>query len=306
MDPDWYKYLDPQRRMAGGVPFIIRLSGEAHGLVVTPNLTPDTETGLGGWSEDEIVEVLRTAKRKDGSVLFTFPPHSFYKNLALEDARAIARYLKSLPPIRNPILPRQLPFEPLPMVPEATETAPHGRTRERATYLMSALVGCKECHSHHQNGTLVEFAGGNPSDAFQGSFRLGPDLPLRQAEKGFAAFPFPGYAVLYGSNLTNLGQGGAHGALPAWRIVRAIRQGIDVHDDEYGRPRMLAHIMMWQFYRSMSDTDAYALADYLKDLTPIANPVGPRLKYFGTDWEAAFQQVFNEPPTPADRAAFGK
>ncbi|RJS16364.1 hypothetical protein DRW03_30980 [Corallococcus sp. H22C18031201] len=305
MDPDWVKYLDPQRQLAGGVPFILRLSGTTHGLIVTPNLTPDVETGLGSWTEDEIVEVLRTARRKDGRVLFTFPPHSFYNHMALEDARSLARYLKSLPPIRNPIQPRTLPFEPQPMVADGPARAPQGRTRERATYLMGALVGCRECHSHHENGTLVEFAGGSPSDPFQGSFRLGPDLPLRQLEKGFAAFPYPGFAVLYGSNLTVLGHGGALERVPTERIVRAIRQGIDVREDEYGRPRPIAHVMMWQFYKDMADVDALALADYLKTLTPVANPVGVRLKLFGTDWEAAFQQTYGEPPTPEDRAAFG-
>jgi cytochrome c553 len=239
-------------------------------------------------------------------VLFTFPPHNFYKNLAMTDARAIARYLKSLPPVKNPIVPRQLPFEPAPMVPEERESAPQGRTPERAEYLMNSLVGCKECHSHHKDGTLIEFAGGGPSDPFQGTFRLGPDLPLRQLEKGFAAFPYPGYAILYGSNLTRFGPGGALANTSPELLVRAIRRGIDVHDDDYGRPGLLAHIMMWQFYRSMSDADAYALADYLKTLTPISNPVGPRLKYFGTDWEAAFKQAFGEPPTPQDKAAFGK
>ena len=306
MDPDWVKYLDSSRRMAGGVPFIIRLSGNAHGLVVTPNITPDVETGIGSWTEDEIVEVLRTGKRKDGQVLFTFPPHSFYKDLALEDARSIARYLKTLPPVKNRIISRQLPFEPQPMVPSPLEKAPQGRTRERATYLMNALVGCKECHSHHKDGKLVEFAGGYSSDPFQGTFRLGPDLPLRQTEKGFAAFPYPGFAVLYGNNLTEFGHGGKHEKVPVETLVRAIRGGISVERDEYGRPVPLGHVMMWPFYRSMSDKDAYALAEYLKTLNPIPNPIGPRRKYFGTDWEAAFKQVFGEPPTPQDKAAFGK
>ncbi|GET41986.1 hypothetical protein MiSe_68000 [Microseira wollei NIES-4236] len=145
------------------------------------------------------------------------------------------------------------------------EKAPRGRNRQRAEYLMQSLVDCRECHSYHgKDGKLVEFAGGDPSDPFQGTFRLGPDLPLRSEEKGFAAFPYPGYAVLYGSNLSDFGKGGKLGEVSRKKIVKAFREGIDPEPDKYARPHPLAYVMMWHFYKDMSNDDAYGIADYLK------------------------------------------
>jgi len=307
-DPDWFRYLDPERKMAGGVPFILRFSKDSSGVVYTRNITPDVETGIGNWTEDEIVRVLRTGKRKDGTALFLFPPHSFYKELAQQDALALAVYLKSLKPVRHTILQRSLPF-PVEPVAVTTDliTPPQGRSPERANYLMRSLVGCKECHSHHtSDGSLSEFSGGDPRDPFLGSFRLGPDLPLRQEEKGLAAFPYPGYAVLYGGNLTRFGLGGDLSHVGTADIVRAIRGGISTVADAYGRPRPLAHVMMWQFYSGMTDDDAYSIAEYIKGLRYVDHKVEPRLLEFGDDWEAAFEQAFGEKPSANDRAIFGK
>lgn len=72
------------------------------------NLTPDVATGLGSWSEHDIVKALRTGVRPDGSVLLPPMPWPNYAQLSDEDAFAIAAYLKSLPPIAHrapPVLP---------------------------------------------------------------------------------------------------------------------------------------------------------------------------------------------------------
>ena len=307
-DPNWFQYLDGERQMAGGVPFILRFSADSSGIVHTSNLTPDPETGLGDWTEDEIVEAIRSGKRKDGSALFRFPPHTFYEFLAEEDARALAVYLQSLLAIKHEILPRSLPF---PVAPAASVSsrkhAPEGRSQERAAYLMQALVGCRECHSYHVSPTeIVPFAGGDPNDAYNGVFRLGPDLPLRQTDKGWSTFPYPGLAVLYGSNLTKFGLGGPESQVPTADIVRAMRTGIAPHPDADGRPELLSHIMMWQFYRHMTDDDAYSIAEYITSLRYVPHDIGPRLIYFGEDWEAAFKQVFGELPSENDRQIFGR
>jgi hypothetical protein len=67
--------------MSGGVPFWLRFSSTSHGVVYSRNLTPDKETGLGQWSDNEIVRVLHEGVRKDGTSLFLFAPHTFFKNL---------------------------------------------------------------------------------------------------------------------------------------------------------------------------------------------------------------------------------
>ena len=251
--------------------------------------------------------MIRTGKRRNGESLFLFAPHSFFSNLSLYDARALAAYLKSLPAIRNTIAPRDLPFTPTSTASvSALQTAPLGRSLARATYLLNALVGCRECHSYAKDGRLLDFAGADPRDPVHGVFRLGPDLPLRQTERGFAAFPYPGYAILYAGNLTTFGIDGPQKGVPAKRLVRAIREGIAVDPDEYGRPRPLAHIMMWQFYVAMNDDDAYSIAEYIKTLHYVPHDIGQKLIFFGTDWEDAFTSVFGSSPSQNDRKLFGK
>lgn len=68
------------------------------GIFYPPNLTPHREAGLGAWSEGQIVAALRTGVRPDGRVLAPAMPWRAYANLGDEDARAVAAYLKSLPP----------------------------------------------------------------------------------------------------------------------------------------------------------------------------------------------------------------
>ena len=317
-DPDWFGYLDPKgtgaRRMSGGVPFILRFGSQSgqDGVVYTRNITPDRETGIGTWCEDDVVRAIRTGIRKNGEKLFLFPPHTFYKNLTDYDARSLTVYLKSQPPVRHAILERALPFplDSRPEVPTLNSVAPTGRTRERARYLMDALVGCKECHSYHEGGLITnklnEFLGGDPIDPIS-AFRLGPDLPLRQNDKGWATFPYPGYAVLYGTNLTRFGVGGDLSHVTTTEMVRAIKQGISTQPDRHGRPFPLAHVMMWQFYSSMTDDDAYAIAEYIKTLPFKKHELNEgRLTFYGDDWEAAFKKVYGESPSPNDRRIFGK
>lgn len=74
------------------------------GVFYPPNLTPDPETGLGGWSEEEIVKAVRTGQRPDGRELVVMPWRS-YAALTDEDAAALAAYLKSLPPTANHVPP---------------------------------------------------------------------------------------------------------------------------------------------------------------------------------------------------------
>jgi mono/diheme cytochrome c family protein len=71
------------------------------GYFYPPNLTPDAETGLGKWSEAQIVTAVRTGERPDGRVLVPIMPWMSYAALTDGDARALARYLKSLAPVKH-------------------------------------------------------------------------------------------------------------------------------------------------------------------------------------------------------------
>jgi mono/diheme cytochrome c family protein len=73
------------------------------GVFVGPNLTPDKETGLGNWSNEQIVAAIQTGKRPDGRMLAPAMPYNDFAHMTKEDARAIAAYLKAIPAIQNKV-----------------------------------------------------------------------------------------------------------------------------------------------------------------------------------------------------------
>lgn len=91
---------DMARQFGGSeVGFEIPGLGVFHG----PNLTPDEATGLGRWSEADIVTAIQTGKRPDGRELAPIMPWRAFATLTKSDAQAIVAYLKSLPPVSNKV-----------------------------------------------------------------------------------------------------------------------------------------------------------------------------------------------------------
>lgn len=87
------------------------------GVFYPRNLTPDIDTGLGGWSERDIVQAVRTGVRPDGRELAPAMPWRSYAALSDADAMALAAYLKSLKPVRNEV--------PAPAGPSEKPAAPY-------------------------------------------------------------------------------------------------------------------------------------------------------------------------------------
>ena len=71
------------------------------GVSFPRNLTPDMETGIGSWTEEQIVTAIRTGMRPDGRLLNPPMPWPMYSRLTDLDAHAVAKYLKSLPPVSH-------------------------------------------------------------------------------------------------------------------------------------------------------------------------------------------------------------
>jgi mono/diheme cytochrome c family protein len=87
-------------RLAGGV----RFSLGPYGDFVTFNLTSDTATGLGGFTDEQIKDVLTRGVRRDGTRMLPFPmPWPAFAKMKPEDLNAIIAYLRTLPPIHNEI-----------------------------------------------------------------------------------------------------------------------------------------------------------------------------------------------------------
>lgn len=88
-------------RYLGGSEVGFAIPGQ--GVFVGPNLTPDKETGLGDWTDEQIVTALQKGVRPDGRILAPIMPWRSFAKLTRDDAFAIARYLKSLPPLKNKV-----------------------------------------------------------------------------------------------------------------------------------------------------------------------------------------------------------
>ncbi len=71
------------------------------GVSFPRNLTPDMETGIGRWTEEQIVTAFRTGHRPDGSPLLPPMPWPAYAHMSDADAHALATFLKSLPAVRH-------------------------------------------------------------------------------------------------------------------------------------------------------------------------------------------------------------
>lgn len=73
------------------------------GVFVGPNLTPDKETGLGNWTNEQIEKALTTGERPDGRVLAPIMPWHALAHLTKPDLAALVAYLRSLPPVSRKV-----------------------------------------------------------------------------------------------------------------------------------------------------------------------------------------------------------
>jgi mono/diheme cytochrome c family protein len=71
--------------------------------IVTPNITPDKDTGIGAWSDADITSVLTTGERPDGRRLAAPMPIPYLARLTPDDRAALVVWLRSLRPIANPV-----------------------------------------------------------------------------------------------------------------------------------------------------------------------------------------------------------
>jgi mono/diheme cytochrome c family protein len=92
--PDMKRYL-------GGSDVGFAIPGA--GVFVGENLTPDKETGLGKWTDGQIIAAFRTGKTPEGRELSPVMPYPALSHLSDEDAQAIVAFLKSLAPVSNQV-----------------------------------------------------------------------------------------------------------------------------------------------------------------------------------------------------------
>jgi mono/diheme cytochrome c family protein len=130
--PDMAKYL-------GGSDVAFEIPGL--GAFAARNITPDKETGIGNWTVEQIVTALQQGKRPDGRTLAPIMPYHAFSYLSKDDALAIAAFLQSIPPVKNPIAG---PFKPGDKITAFLfRILPPGETAAAAPKLIcKAVTGC--------------------------------------------------------------------------------------------------------------------------------------------------------------------
>lgn len=96
---------DGSKPFAGGRPI-----ETPFGIIASANITPDRETGIGNWTDDQFDNALRRGIRPDGSRLYPAMPYTAYTKLSRDDVNAIRAYLATVEPVKNPVIADQLPF----------------------------------------------------------------------------------------------------------------------------------------------------------------------------------------------------
>jgi mono/diheme cytochrome c family protein len=240
--------LDIENRyMAGGREF----SQGAAGTLIAGNLTPDEETGIGLWTDEELEMNLRLGLRPDGTVMAPLMPYRSYAKWSAQDMQALIAYLRSIPAIENFVDDDSMFIHDLyegdPAENFAALTYPES-TPESAvdlgTYLVVDVMRCVGCHT--------------PQDPETGR----PDATRYLA--GGGAFEGP-WGTVYGGNITPHATTGI-GAWTDEEIASVFREGVTIS----GRSLIL---MPWQDYSGISDTDLVAVIGYLRSVEAIENEV---------------------------------
>lgn len=95
----------------GGQPFAGGVALQTpFGTLVAPNITPDRETGIGNWTDDDFVAAMHDGRGHNGIRLYPAMPYTAYTKMSRDDVLAIRAYLATVAPVNNKVVANQLPF----------------------------------------------------------------------------------------------------------------------------------------------------------------------------------------------------
>ena len=147
------------------------------GTIYSTNITPDRDTGIGGWTDAQIIAAIRLGRRPNGERLIPVHPYVTFNGMAEGDLQALVAYLRTLPPVRRANRPKKitvplfesvfLPAWLAAFAPRETPppTAPTTGVA-RGEYLVRAVGHCGECHTPRTVTMATDtsrFLGGNPN-----------------------------------------------------------------------------------------------------------------------------------------------
>ena len=231
---------------SGGVKFVLPV-----GEFYTPNVTPDSTTGIGRYSDPEIARMLRYGVRPHGRAAVPFMQ---FERMSDEDIVAIISYLRSNQPVKNAVRNQQpnllgktimtFVIKPNPLDNKAPKLSPPtAPTVERGEYLVNYVAECAGCHTLR--------------DLRTGAY-TGPHLG--------GGFDFPSDVdptmVFTPPNLTN-DPTGMTGRMTEDVFVARFRQGMLIKES----------IMPWKAFSTMHEDDIRAMYRYIRTVPPVSNAV---------------------------------
>ncbi|MGA3185490.1 MAG: cytochrome C [Bryobacteraceae bacterium] len=228
------------------------------GQVNASNITPDKETGVGGWTDGEKIRAIREGISKDGHMLFPLMPYSSYRYMSDADVQAVVAYMNTLPAIRNYVPRSNITFPasmmmkgvPAPVTRAIPPVDPDGG--EIYGEYVVTIAGCEECHTRQRMGQAdasMRFAGGRVFAMPQGSV-ISPNITPDKD--------------------TGIGN---------WAFIRfrdrmhSFRQYKDTELPKVGPERFT--LMPFIAYANLTDHDLEAMFLYLRSRRPITNFVVP-------------------------------
>jgi mono/diheme cytochrome c family protein len=254
--------VDPERTdafLGGGNTYV----SKGLGTLWIPNLTPDPETGLGAWKDDEVMRALRDGVARDGHFLIPLMPYFSFQHLSDEDARSVVAYLRSIPPYKQPKpradnklgLMQQMLFRVVgvQMHQPVTDVAAPAKSDTIAYGHYLVRIGiCSECHSLTDKGPRPE------TDPL---YLAGSD----------EAFEDPALGQTYPRNLTPDPETGLGNFDPA-AIKQALRAGRRLDGKRMASPMsvIIPHVS------GLAEEDLDAVVAYLKSIPPARHKVRDR------------------------------
>ena len=232
--------------LSGGVKFTLPF-----GYVYSPNLTPDSATGIARYSDGQIARMLRYNVRPHGRAAIPFMQ---FERMSDEDVVAILSYLRSNQPVAHAVPNHELNLMgktilTLVMKPNALDnkapklSPPSAPTVERGEYLVNSVGECAGCH------TLRDLRTG----AFIGP-HLGGGFDIPSEVDPTMVFTAP--------NLTS-DPTGKTGQLSEDQFLARFRQGLVIKES----------VMPWKAFATMQDDDIRAIYRYIKTVPAVQNAV---------------------------------
>ncbi len=217
-----------------------------------PNITPDPETGIAGWSKNDIMNAFRDGIRPNGTPLFPVMWLNLHA-ISDEDAEAIATYIQTLQPVRHEqpgrsqAITQKLHDFVLQQLPPSPETTPPATDQVAYGGYLAEIARCKFCHT--------------PRD---GPGRSQPE----KAWTGGARYPNYNDGYMYSTNLTTHEEG--IGDMSRDEFIQLFRERGD------GLPAGKENtVMPWVAYAGMTDEDLGAIWAKLQSLEPKPSSISP-------------------------------